>query len=154
MESPLKIIEGDLLDVAFRHEGNSTIIHGCNCFHKMAAGLAKQIKEKYPQAYKADLETKYGDRNKLGSYSYATIIEDTNIRVIINAYIQYRYGRDKNYLNLYALKKVLEALNRSNKNTLFIPYRLGCGLAGGDWNKVFSIIKEKLPNSDVKIVRL
>ena len=47
------------------------VIHGCNCFNTTGAGVAKQIKLQYPEAYQADKLTIKGDKGKLGSYTQA-----------------------------------------------------------------------------------
>jgi O-acetyl-ADP-ribose deacetylase (regulator of RNase III) len=63
-------IKGDLIELAIDGEFD-LIIHGCNCFCTMGAGIAKTIKQKFPEAYKADLETEKGDKSKLGEISWA-----------------------------------------------------------------------------------
>lgn len=32
-----------------------------------------------------------------------------------------------------------------------LPYKFGCGLAGGDWDIIFSIIKKEFCNCNVEI---
>ena len=59
----MKLIKGDLIQLAKNGEFD-VIIHGCNCFCTMGAGIAKTIKDIFPEAYKADLNTKKGDRSK------------------------------------------------------------------------------------------
>ena len=45
-------------------------IHSCNCFHTFGAGIALQIKRKYPELYEADAKHgPAGDRNRLGTFS-------------------------------------------------------------------------------------
>ncbi len=73
---------GDLLD-AFDLNEVSTIVHGCNCFRSFGAGIAKSIKERYPEAYDADLNTAHGDKNKLGQYSYAELSDDKTIIIFL-----------------------------------------------------------------------
>ena len=48
----MKTLKGNLLN-SFEKDFN-VILHGCNCFSTMGAGIAKQIAEKYPEAYRAD----------------------------------------------------------------------------------------------------
>ena len=39
--------------------------------------------------------------------------------------------------------------------TIGFPYKIGCGLAGGDWNIVYNIIEEEFSgNYNVKIYKL
>lgn len=52
-EFNLNIINDDLIDLA--KNGNfDVIIHGCNCFCTMCAGIAKVIKQEFPEAYLPD----------------------------------------------------------------------------------------------------
>jgi len=97
----MKIIEGDLIRLALQGEFD-VIIHGCNCFCQMGAGIAATIKTVFPEAYEADLQTPKGDKEKLGTFSYATVLRDNNEITIINAYSQYHWrGRG---LKAYFLK--------------------------------------------------
>jgi O-acetyl-ADP-ribose deacetylase (regulator of RNase III) len=68
----MKKVHGDLLSLA---EGGKfdVIIHGCNCFHIMGGGIAKSVKDKFPAAYQADLQTQRGSPEKLGTYTFAII---------------------------------------------------------------------------------
>lgn len=48
----MKVIKGDLVELAL--EGKfDVIIHGCNCFNTMNAGIAKQIKRIFSEANEA-----------------------------------------------------------------------------------------------------
>ena len=47
--------KGDLIQKARAGEFD-VIVHGCNCFCTMGAGIAKTIKQVFPAAYLADLE--------------------------------------------------------------------------------------------------
>ena len=42
----IEYVRGDLLNVR-----DGLILHGVNCQRKMNAGIAKQIREKYPEVY-------------------------------------------------------------------------------------------------------
>ena len=52
----MKSIRGNLLALA-RSGRFDVIVHGCNCRHAMGAGIAKQIKDSFPEAWAADLAT-------------------------------------------------------------------------------------------------
>jgi type IV secretory pathway TrbL component len=64
--------KGDLIQKARAGEFD-VIVHGCNCFCTMGAGIAKTIKQVFPAAYQADLATTAGDQAKLGTYSAAQV---------------------------------------------------------------------------------
>jgi O-acetyl-ADP-ribose deacetylase (regulator of RNase III) len=52
----MKTINGNLIKHAL--EGKfDVVIHGCNCSCTMGAGIAKSIKDQFPEAYQADLIT-------------------------------------------------------------------------------------------------
>lgn len=144
----MKEIDGDLIKLA--KEGNfDYIAHGCNCFCTMGAGIAKQIKEQFPIAYTMDLATKKGDIKKLGNY---TTTADHYAFTIINAYTQYRYGTEKRQLDYEALTLILRKINYEYPGkTIGLP-KIGCNLAGGDWNIVKQIIEKELKDMDVTIV--
>lgn len=52
----------------------------------MGAGIAKVIKQEFPEAYLPDLQTEVGSREKLGSYSLASITRNDINFIIVNAY--------------------------------------------------------------------
>ena len=84
----MKTIYGDLIHLA--NDGDfDIIVHGCNCFCTMGAGIAKVIKAAFPQAYEADLATPRGDRAKLGTCSFAEIERDGTPLIVVNAYTQF-----------------------------------------------------------------
>lgn len=117
------------------------IVHGCNCFCTMGSGFAKQIREHYPEAYEEDQKTKRGDRSKLGTISYA-VYDDL---IVVNAYTQYRYGRDgKRYIDYNALRSCFKEIKRLFFG-LHIAYpKIGAGLAGGEWSLIKAIIDKEL----------
>lgn len=103
----MKELKGDLVEMAKRGDFD-IIVHGCNCFNTMGAGIAKQIRENFPESYEADCRTAKGSALKLGSFSVARAVyldvqladnlECINIHqsifYIVNAYTQYGYGRE------------------------------------------------------------
>ena len=135
------------------------IIHGCNCFHTMGAGVAKALADKYPQIIEIDESTSYGDKNKLGTASWVIIpkTSESPPKLIINAYIQYRYGRDKKHLDLDALEKILAGLSKALKDeqfTVAMPF-IGCGLAGGDWDtEVLPVVEKYLSDVSVTVYHI
>ena len=136
----IKQTKGNILEM-FKTGEYSGMIHGCNCFNTMKSGIAGQITREFPEASVADSRTIRGDRSKLGTYSLA----QTEFGSIYNCYTQLRYGRDGDrYLDYEALYKALELVNSNHsfdKKGLLIP-RIGCGLAGGNWNIVKTMIQE------------
>lgn len=54
----------------------SVIAHQTNCFNTMNSGVAKAIRQLYPEAYFADCKTVKGDYKKLGGFSMASTVMD------------------------------------------------------------------------------
>jgi len=147
----IRYIDGDLLKLA--DEGHFDVIaHGCNCFCVMGAGIAPQIKAKYPQAYAADCKTTAGDVNKLGTITYT---EETT-PFVVNIYSQYdTKGRKVGKIDLDydALRSGLKELKtRYTGKRMGLPM-IGAGLAGGDWTKIEAIIEEEMRGEYVTIVK-
>lgn len=145
----LNTIKGDLIKLA--EEGMfDIIIHGCNCFHCMGGGLAKQLATKYPQVLEADKKTEYGDRDKLGSCTLAYVEVDGNIFTVVNVYSQYKWSSGSDVFEYDAFQKFL------NNQVEFIGYynplplrkkrigfpMIGAGLAGGDWSRISKMIEK------------
>ena len=64
----IKYIKGDLIKEAFNYD---VVIHGCNCFNTMGAGIAKQLASNFPELKTVDDNTIYGSLDKIGTYTYA-----------------------------------------------------------------------------------
>lgn len=150
----MKTTKGDLIKLATSGEFD-VIVHGCNCFHIMGAGIAKSIKTRFPEAYLADRRQSIkGDRGKLGTYTRANVLGGE--LTVINAYTQYSYGRGPNRespVDYEAIGKVFALLRKElpKGSRVGIP-RIGAGLAGGDWQLIQSIIEEAINGMDLTLV--
>ena len=144
----MKIVEGDLIKLA--QEGQfDVIIHGCNCFCTMGAGIAKGIKEAFPEAFAADANTDPGDETKLGSYTSVTVDGVT----VINAYTQYNYRGRGRRANYDALRSVFKKIKKDFAGKRMGYPLIGAGLAGGDWEVIATIITEELEGEDHTLVK-
>lgn len=171
----MKYVEGDLIKLA--KEGIFDVItHGCNCFCTMGAGIAVPMKnnfdcDKFPLEA---LEYK-GNINKLGTIDYqikqiflkqkinllGQEIESTNFGgfslVVINSYTQYRYGHnhpDGDYapVDYDAITMCMRKINHIFKGKRIGLPKIGCNLAGGDWNIVSKIIERELKDMNITII--
>ena len=144
---PIKETQGDLIHLA--REGQfDVIVHGCNCFCTMGAGLAKRIKDEFPDAYLADQNTLKGDKEKLGGCSVASIGD----LFIVNAYIQYHYRGKGVKVNYDATRSCMKWIKKKFSGSRIGLPKIGAGLAGGDWDTIFGIIQEELSGEDATIV--
>lgn len=157
----MKIIKGDLIQLA--KEGHfDTIVHGCNCFNTMGRGIARNIKKHFPDAYRADQATVKGDRAKLGHYSFGKYT-DASMGIdlmVMNAYTQYTYWEDGDLFEYEAFQDILDKIWGIDLSCLALfgsrerwgfPL-IGCGLAGGDKDRILGMIESSLAGSDVTVV--
>ncbi len=150
----MKQIQGDLIKLA--EEGYfDVIIHGCNCFCTMGAGIAKSVRAVFPQAYQADLQTIKGDKDKLGTFSHADVMTEHGKLTIINAYTQYDWERSKNkqLADYEAIRAVFKAVKENYTGKRIGYPAIGAGLAHGDWAVISAIIEEELAGEDHTFVQ-
>jgi O-acetyl-ADP-ribose deacetylase (regulator of RNase III) len=153
----LKIVNGDLLEAP----GVDVIMHQSNCFSTMGKGIAKDIRHKFLAAYQADLRYyPNAPMDKLGKMSYAMCPHNhfgTKV-VVVNLYGQYdfwKYGapRDQVWTKYSQLESALrmafdEPISMLVKDVglanpkIGIPFRMGAGLANGDWDFISKIVNE------------
>lgn len=152
----IDVVKGDLLDM-FDAGEFWAIGHGCNCFNTMGNGIAKQIKERYPEAYQADQNTKKGLREKLGSFTLAEYpAGDGGYKYIYNLYTQYTHWDVNDMLSLNAVRKCFETLDIYGYYGIsYKPFgipKIGAGLAMGDWDEISAVINEATPNLKITLV--
>ena len=140
-------IKGNLLNTHCK-----AIAHGCNAQGVMGSGVAKQIKDAYPEAYKAYLE---GDFRTLGNVIQCTIGD----KIILNCITQKYYGKVVNikyvsYNAVYiSLNNISNILTKLNITDLAMP-KIGCGLGNGKWEIIEEMIKNNLKNIEVYVYEL
>lgn len=117
------------------------IVHGCNCKNNMGAGIAVQIKQRFPRAWAEDQKTVWGDVNKLGNFTFVSSFNEYgHTVVIVNAYTQYNYTAHEVDVDYDALEEAMERICEMWPDKVISMPRIGCGLAGGDWEVVEEIL--------------
>lgn len=145
--------QGDLFSVS-----SGVIAHGCNCHGVMGSGVAKQVKNYYPDAFLAYKKLCDGATPEalLGK---AQLVKVTDKLYIANLFTQLNYGKNGVFVNYDAVGtsfKELRALvfdeevNKEHPNqlTINIP-KIGAGLGGGDWDIISNIIDKEMWNRKV-----
>lgn len=133
------------------------ICHQVNCQGVMGAGLAKQIRAKFPNAYTDYMEAHRKGRLVLGNVIFS-IESATPPLYIANLCGQNMYGREKGrvYTNYASVRKCLTTVATSREYNftksqiylpIYIPFNMGCSLAGGNWPTILEIIKETIPDA-------
>lgn len=139
--------DGDLIAMAI--EGRfDVIVHGCNCFCSMGAGIAHAIQAKFPEALAADLLTIKGDRNKLGFFSSTTVTENGNEFIIVNGYTQFHHSGNPPFVDYDAVESLFARIKKEFTGKRIGYPKIGAGLAGGDWSRIKGIIDRELAGED------
>ena len=142
-------IQGDLIEMAKAGQFDVIVQHGCNCFCTMGAGIARQIRAHFPQAWEADQDTVCGDRDKLGTYSSATVtLDNGKPLVVVNAYTQYDYKPDRPQLDMQALTDVFARIAQDFPHAHIAYPAIGAGLAGGQWAEIHPAIEQALADHE------
>jgi O-acetyl-ADP-ribose deacetylase (regulator of RNase III) len=147
----MQFINGNITDIT-----SGIICHQVNCQGVMGAGVALAIRKKWLVAYSKYMQASSRGELVLGNVIFVKI--QTNLCV---AHIcgQDRYGRTDVYTDYKALDKAIRYISEVrmivNKDMkmavpVYFPNKMGCGLAGGDWNIVIQIIGKYIP--DAKII--
>ena len=132
----------------------TVIMHQANCFKTMGAGIAKSIAKLYPEANKVDKEYKASPKNRLGNFSHAVIDDGPTV---VNLYGQFGFGVGKVQTKYDKLESAIDKFlnyakeNNVNLSKVGVPYKMGCGLAGGDWDIVLKILNRQSEKHDVDI---
>lgn len=153
----IEIVNGDLL------QSNLPLIaHQTNCLGVMGAGIARSIKNKWSTVY-----TQYVNfckclkhsKSLLGKCQICTTgDEPTNL--VANLFGEYSFTEsvapyENRHTDYDALKEALLNLKAFCKGMniieIGIPYKLGCGLAGGDWDGVVYPMLQELFDKDSTI---
>jgi len=140
----MKTVKGNLVSAVLNGDVDM-IMHVCNCQGVMGSGIAKEIKERMPEAYKVYTSWPIN----LGGYSSS--------KTVINLYAQDNYGYGKRQLNYGALSLSLQDafddLDESGfRGTIGIPYKMGSDRAGGDWEIVLEIVEELAEYYGIEVV--
>lgn len=143
----INYVKGNLLD-----SGCDYICHQVNCQGVMGSGIAKQIRERFPDVYKyyKDRYNKwyYGSNEKLLGTIDVVYCRDQNM-MVVNMYSQNECGYDgKRYTSYDAFSDALHAIKHTVREgyTIGFPKYIGCGLGGGNWKIVSTMIEEILGN--------
>ena len=137
----MKVVAGNIIDVR-----NGIICHVVNNKGAMGAGVAKALYTKYPE-----VRSKYLSLQKY-ELGVCQPVRISDSLVVVNMIAQDGYGRDgRLYLVYDTLSICLNKVRTKYDGTIYVPFLIGCGLAGGDW-AVVSAILDTIP--DLVVVRL
>jgi len=155
----LYYISGDLLRDLKNFDA---IVHGCNCFCSMGAGIAAGVAKIFPEATAIDAQTTSGDKKKLGNITFVQYEdhEQHGCGIVINAYTQFHPGgQEQGYdeeksveIREWAIRKSMKKIKETFPGKKISLPLIGAGIAGGNWDRIEKIIREELWGEDVTVV--
>lgn len=154
----ITIKEGDLFSAP-----RGIICHQVNCKGKMGNGVAKTFKDVFPCAYSNYLDICNSVKSSselLGRVSFC--IEETGASCCMFAQDDYGNKKFKGcYTNYDAFRNCCISIARyvsdfydSKTYPVNMPFGIGCGLGGGDWEIIRSILEEEFKDCNVILWKL
>ena len=146
----IKVVKGNLLDAT-----ETIIAHQVNCQKKMNSGVAKAIRDKYPEVFDEYLNTE----PKLGTVGYISV----NRRYVANMYAQDMYGYDgKQYTDYEAFRKCCKSIvnecrlskHMKKEFNVAMPYKIASDRGGADWDKIMDILLEEFTDVDLTLYKI
>jgi O-acetyl-ADP-ribose deacetylase (regulator of RNase III) len=140
---------GNLLDAQ-----TDVIAHQVNCQGVMGSGVAKQIKEKWPDVFE-----KYQYRVKMANYPVlgdCQLIQIEQNKFVANLFGQKYYGRENfrytSYDAIYdALTKLSAYMQEKNCKSVAIPYKMSSDRGGADWNVILTMLSSVFKHTNITI---
>jgi O-acetyl-ADP-ribose deacetylase (regulator of RNase III) len=123
-----------------------TLVHGCNAQGKFNKGVAKRVREVYPDAYKEYMNAFAKGELSLGAVVWAAQHE----RLIANAITQHKYDKEKTgglFVSYDGLRQCFRSINAdisalATDPRICLPL-IGTGYGGGSWDEISAIIEEE-----------
>ena len=142
-------------------DGHKYVIHCCNNFGRMGAGVARALMEKWPAVRERYIQwslqqggLRLGDIqvvNVEDSVAVVNMIGQHGIRYADDGTPPIRYDAMRACLNeVYELAKT-DGTDMEDAS-VHVPYLCGCALAGGEWNIVESLLQECLADKGIRVV--
>lgn len=137
-------------------DGEKYIIHVCNDVGAWAAGFVLSLSARWSEpedAYRSWARNRdFGDAFELGSTQTVRVAPDLSV---VNMVAQSGLSGSGPPIRYEALSKCLASVAAEVPLTATIHApRLGCGLAGGTWDRVSALLDERLGQHDVFVYDL
>lgn len=148
----VKEIKGNLLAADL-----DVVCHQVNCQGKMNSGIAKSIREKYPQVYKDyNMLCTITQPEKLLGQVQPVIIDDGKL-IVVNMFSQLNYGYDgRRYTSYDAIWSCFNRIHQymPKDKKIGFPARIGCVRGGANWDIVKKMIEVIFADREVYIYDL
>lgn len=144
---------GNLLDSQAQ-----VIAHQANCLGLMGAGVALAIRNKWPEVFE-----KYQDYccrretepSALLGTAQPVLVSDGRFVMNLFGQLGVRRSAGQELTNYVALETSMQWtaswMKSQGLTTIAMPYMIGCGLGGGNWDTVLDIIHRVFDNTNISV---
>lgn len=125
------------------------LCHQVNCMGRMGSGIAKTVREKFPNVYEEYMALCHSDGMTPDTLLGATQFVKCGTQVIANLFAQRNYGYDgRQYTDYKAFRRCLQYIRgyATAGSSIAFPHGIGCGLGGAKWEIIVAMIQEELGN--------
>ena len=154
----IKEVNGNLLT----YPGIQVIGHQTNCLSVMGAGIAKQIKARWPEVFREYCDYCKSQSDKHNLLGTIQVLKTDDGKYIANLFGEYSFcesvapyeeGGKPRHTDYDALWQCLRRLHiwmaLNDIKTGGVPDHIGCGLAGGNWDGVvYPMIKDEFGDDE------
>lgn len=135
-------VKGNLLNVE-----RGILVHQVNTLGVMGAGIALQIRQKWPRVFEWYASLCEKGKLKLGDVMF---IEVGDNLVVANLAGQSTLGGiATDYASYETALPKIASYAAEHDLPIYFPKGIGCGLAGGDWFVMLPILERHCPNSTI-----
>ena len=141
---PIEFVKGDLLST----DDFCAIAHGCNCAGAMAKGIAKEIRNRWPEMY-----YEYRRRCQEGRFNLGDVFVWTDGKTTI-----FNLGTQRSWKTAaelpaieQSLKRMSDLAERKGITKIGLP-RIGAGLGGLDWTHVKALLENIARRTSIHFV--
>ena len=129
------------------------VLIGTNTYCTMSQGIQLKVMLNYPYVYNKNLETKYGDPDKLGTIVQCEHNKDPKFCLCFICKGNFRPDIQKDYLSYESLEKCLSLVNILYKGKNIATTLLGASRfdGNGDRDKIMEIFERTLTDVNVTI---
>jgi O-acetyl-ADP-ribose deacetylase (regulator of RNase III) len=152
MKEPIIYLKGDATNPL--QQGNKLIVHICNDIGTWGKGFVLAVSKRWKapeQAYRSWFKS--SENFKLGEVQFVKVENDIWIANVIG---QHKINKDENgnppirYQAIEVGLKKIADFALVNNASIHMP-RIGCGLAGGNWDKIEPIVLEALSENALSV---
>lgn len=134
-------------------EGNKIIVHICNDIGGWGKGFVMAISKRWSQPEQQYRQWFKSNENfKLGRVQFIQVEEDIWVANLIGQHGIYKDEKGNVPIRYDAILLGLENITQfaiDKKATIHMP-RIGCGLAGGTWDKIEPLINKSLLRNEIE----